>query len=250
MKPRDEEWADQIEIVAADKEPTRGGAVTRDPDPRMREPLETIVLHLDGLRRSTAENTAAISRLEAFTASVEALPPLVAGLQERLDKKDMISLRLFDSLHEELKGYKDGFLLEVLHKPLVRDLITLFDDLTGLGRQFDEEPGPEPARSREGPFIVGPEQQLGQNLQHIIGSLLELLARIDVVPMERRAGKLNKQTQRAVATQAARTPDDDRRVIQSVKQGFMWRDRVFRPEEVIIAIWTEGSGIEVPDGIA
>ncbi len=54
---------------------------------------------------------------------------LIDGLQRLLEQKNGLNQRMFDALHEELKGYKDGFLLESVHKPIIRDLISLYDDL-------------------------------------------------------------------------------------------------------------------------
>ena len=47
-----------------------------------------------------------------------------------------VNQRLFDSMHHELKKYRDNFLHESLQKPFIRDLIVLFDDLTSLSMQL------------------------------------------------------------------------------------------------------------------
>ena len=43
--------------------------------------------------------------------------------------------KLFDALHAELKGYKDNFLFDTLQKPFIRDLVSLFDDLSSMHEQ-------------------------------------------------------------------------------------------------------------------
>src|SRR5437764_4379711 len=80
---------------------------------------------------------------------------------------ESVNQRLFDSLHEELLKYRDNFLHESLHKPFVRDLILLFDDLNALAEQLRvaaaEEKSPERlARWRD-------------NLDNAIHALLEVL---------------------------------------------------------------------------
>jgi len=42
---------------------------------------------------------------------------------------------MFEAMHEELKGYKDAFLLESVHKPIIANLISLYDDLETIHRQ-------------------------------------------------------------------------------------------------------------------
>jgi len=53
-------------------------------------------------------------------------------------------------------------------------------------------------------------------------------------------GKLDKQTQRAVSVEMAEDPDEDGNVVRAVKRGFVWKERTFRAEEVVIKKWKEG----------
>ena len=53
-----------------------------------------------------------------------------------LRNTETVNQRLFDSLHEELIKYRDNFLHESLQKPFIRDLVILFDDLSGLSSQL------------------------------------------------------------------------------------------------------------------
>jgi hypothetical protein len=50
-------------------------------------------------------------------------------------------------------------------------------------------------------------------------------------------GKLDKWNQKVVAREAATREDDDLVVIRSVRPAFSWRDRLFRPEEVVVLKW-------------
>ena len=50
---------------------------------------------------------------EGVVDAQKTLPGLVENLQGMLDQKNGVNQRMFDALHEELKGYKDGFLLEI-----------------------------------------------------------------------------------------------------------------------------------------
>src|SRR5438477_5766801 len=53
-----------------------------------------------------------------------------------LRNTETVNQRLFDSLHNEMIKYRDNFLHESLQKPFIRDLVILFDDLSGLLSQF------------------------------------------------------------------------------------------------------------------
>jgi len=67
-----------------------------------------------------------------------------------------------------------------------------------------------------------------------------VLARLEVTMLPVGSGKLDKQTQRAVAVEMAEDPDDDGNIVRVVKRGFFWKDRVLRAEEVVIKKWKEG----------
>src|SRR5207244_9827806 len=44
-----------------------------------------------------------------------------------LHNTETVNQKLFDSLHQELIKYRDNFLHESLQKPIIRDLLILFD---------------------------------------------------------------------------------------------------------------------------
>lgn len=50
---------------------------------------------------------------------------------------ESVNQRLFNSLHQELKNYRDDFLRESLQEPFIRDRVVLFDDLTSLVAQME-----------------------------------------------------------------------------------------------------------------
>jgi molecular chaperone GrpE (heat shock protein) len=78
------------------------------------------------------------------------------------------------------------------------------------------------------------------HIEHNSDFIVEVLARLEVSILPVGMGKLDKQTQRAVAVEIAEDPDDDGQIVRSVKRGFWWKGRVLRAEEVIIKKWKEG----------
>jgi molecular chaperone GrpE (heat shock protein) len=166
---------------------------------------------------------------------------LIHGLQGLVDQKNGVNMRMFDALHEELKGYKDGFLLESVQKPIIRDLISLYDDLTAIHRQMqdavvDAVRMPSEVAER----LPARLKTMDTNIEHNCEFVIEVLARLEVSMLPVGSGKLDKQTQRAVAVEMAEDPDDDGEIVRVVKRGFVWKTRVLRAEEVIIKKWKEG----------
>lgn len=210
--------------------------------PQMLRPL---MLGLEAVTRATGENTTILQKLDKSTdetTSVQGnLPTLVQSLQALIDQKSGLNQRMFDALYEELKGYKDGFLLESVHKPIIRDLITLYDDLTRTHRQL-QEAGAESAKlpAEVSNKLFERLKTMDTNVEHNIEFIVEVLARLEVTMLPLGSGKLDKQTQRAVAVEVAEDPDDDGNIVRVVKRGFYWKDRVLRAEEVVIKKWKEG----------
>ncbi len=83
-------------------------------------------------------------------------------------------------------------------------------------------------------------------MDHAIDYLLEIMCRMEVTRLDRCAGKLDKKQQRAIAVELADPPEEDGEIVRSVKPGFAWRDRVVRPEEVVVKKWKEGFLVEIP----
>ena len=65
----------------------------------------------------------------------------LVALQELFEKqiaRNQNQTEMFDKLHAEMKDYKESFLLEVLHKPIIHNLIQLYDSFVALESQFDD----------------------------------------------------------------------------------------------------------------
>jgi hypothetical protein len=217
----------------------------RRPEPALIDFLRPLAQHIESLGRTVKDNTMAIMRIEETVLAqshIATLPRLITALHDDLENRNGVNQKLFDALHDELRGYKDGFLLEILHRPLIRDLILLYDDLSELHRRTAasldtldiSDPALQSARAQL--------QTLATNLDHIVDSLLEILARMDVQRLEPSHGKLDKVNQRVLNTIPALSPSEDLTVASSLKPGFLWRERTVRPEEVIVKKWKPENG--------
>jgi molecular chaperone GrpE (heat shock protein) len=181
-------------------------------------------------RLEKLEKTVA-TRFDQLARAEKAAPPGDLAQQfQKLDEQlagirnsESINKRLFDSLHEELIGYRDNFLHESLQKPFIRDLIVLFDDLTKISQQLSAA-----NEDATGGAVSLPKQ----NLDNAIHALIEVLHRLEVKEVEPQ-DVVDRSIHRVVSFEPTDFQEDDGRIVMRVRRGFMWRDRVLRPEEVI-----------------
>jgi molecular chaperone GrpE (heat shock protein) len=135
-----------------------------------------------------------------------------------------VNQRLFDSMHRELKEYRDNFLHESLQKPFIRDLIVLFDDLTALLGQLKSASKTENKR--------GSLKHSADNLENTIHGLIEILHRLEVTEIAPKE-MVDLALHKVVSYEPADFAEEDGRIVMRLKRGFLWRDKVLRPEEVI-----------------
>lgn len=208
--------------------------------PQMLRPL---ILGIEALSRAQNDHSNALERIDKSLAIQEALPQVLAETKQALDQRNTVNRAMFEALHSELKGYKDGFLIENVVRPIIRDLISLYDDISEIQRQMNACIADQEARggvTGGGVVLFESVQQMARNLEHNVHFILEVLERMEVTYIPSNMGKLDKRTQRAVAVEVAEDPDEEQNVIRVVKRGFQCGERVIRPEEVVIQKWKEG----------
>lgn len=177
---------------------------------------------------------------ERITRTLEA----IQGQLHRMGQVESANQRLFDALHAELKGYKDNFLFDALQKPFVRDLITLSDDLGVVQQQIEKRSEALPESANEERNFLG---KLMMNVENTLAHFYEVLVRMEVEPYDSAEGAiLDLKRHRVLSVEPADAPMQDGRVVRSLKQGFLWRERMIRPEEVVVRKWlgTKDAGAE------
>jgi molecular chaperone GrpE (heat shock protein) len=173
-----------------------------------------------------------LNRLERIAAEMEASRAAAFAEQFRKIDEQLASIRntesvnqqLFDSLHAELLKYRDNFLHESLQKPFIHDLVYLYDHLSGLCEQLSSVAEEKGKRSRV--------SQWRDNLENAIHSLVEILHRFEVKEIEPRE-RVDRACHRVINYEPADFPEEDGTIVMRVKRGFVWRDKLIRPEEVI-----------------
>ena len=249
--------------LAMSKRGEAAKAAARPPEERPARPplspahiLRPVLLGLEALVRASGENAALLGRLddkiekaaEGVSDAHKVIPGLVESLQAMLEQKNGVNQRMFDALHEELKGYKDGFLLESLLKPVICDLISLYDDLALIHGQMQELVANAAGTSSPvDKLLLDRLKTMDTNILHNCEFILEVLARLECSMLPVSTGKLDKQNQRAVALETTEDPREDGDIVQVKKRGFFWKGRVLRAEDVVIKKWRQTpSALPVP----
>jgi molecular chaperone GrpE (heat shock protein) len=176
---------------------------------------------------------ALIQRIEqlAKTLSQAEQVSIMVSRFEKIDEQlasirstESVNQKLFDSLHAELRAYRDNFLHDSLQKPFIHDLVLLFDHLTGLHEQLRTAGQEKGKRSQV--------CQWRDHLENAIASLVEVLHRLEVKEIEPK-DTVDRTLHRVVSFEPADYPEEDGRIVMRVRRGFLWRGKLIRPEEVI-----------------
>ncbi len=169
--------------------------------------------------------------------ALSAIQQSLTALQELFEKqigRNQNQTEMFDKIYAEMKDYKESFLLEVLHKPIIHNLIQLYDSYVLLESQLD--------------VILNDEEVLSDglaqyrnNLENFRYKLEEVLYRLDVTPYSETASTLDRQLHKTRQTISTDDPEQDLTIAEVHKIGFIWRDKVFRPEEVTIYRYSDST---------
>ena len=197
------------------------------PAAEIRQEFATLNERMAGMEKMLAEGLEKLA--SARSSSDEAqLPAQLKKVEDHLTalrNTESVNHRLFNTLHQELKSYRDNFLRDTLQKPFIRDLIVLYDDLSSLASQMQSV-----ASSSETKQSV--VNQWSANLENSIHALLEVMHRMEVNEIEPRE-MVDRALHKVVSYEPSDFAEDDGRIVMRVRRGFVWRDQVLRPEEVV-----------------
>ncbi len=162
-------------------------------------------------------------RLEALEETV--VRKLEATQFQRIEQQltairdtESVNQKLFDSLHSELISYRDNFVRDALQKPFIRDLLSLFDDLTKIVAQAETP-------------------QLRENLENVLHFVIEICHRLEVTAIES-SDMVDRTLQRVVSVEPTSVPEENGQIVSRGKRGFLWQGKVLRPEEVVVRRYT------------
>ena len=202
--------------------------------------IKPLAVELESLKRANSDQTAL---LNAFGKIINAQPAAATALEtisqqmQRLNSVESANSKLFDALHAELKGYKDNFLFDTLQKPFIRDLVSLFDDLSAMHEQMVRRLA-DSAADKDSPdrtFL----KNIAGNAENQVHHMIEVFLRMDVTLSKTAVGApVDKKLHRIMSFEPAAHADDDGLVARSLRPGFFWRERAIRPEEIVARRWT------------
>jgi molecular chaperone GrpE (heat shock protein) len=179
--------------------------------------------------------TALLSAIHSLNQRVESLEEMTVRnfeamqfqkIEAHLSKirdTESANQKLFDSLHQELAAYRDNFLRESLQKPVIRDLLVLFDDLSAIAEQS--------AAAASGKECREQDARAQENIENALHFLVEILQRLEVAPIEELA-RVDRTLHRVMEVEATDSPEEDGTIVRRLRRGFRWGEKVFRPEEV------------------
>ncbi len=204
-----------------------------------RGPMHEHSVMLAALGKAINTQNAAPDPLEPVAKELRRLESIETEIR-RLGSVETANQKLFDALHGELKTYKDNFLFDSLQRPYIRDLVSLFDDLSEVHvqtqRRLEESTAKNGGKDNDDTAFL---RSLDGNIENQIAHMVEVFQRMDVVLTRTCVGApLDKKNHRTMAIEPADTADEDATIARSIKPGFFWRERTIRPEDVVVRRWT------------
>ncbi|MCG9126507.1 nucleotide exchange factor GrpE [Candidatus Poribacteria bacterium] len=158
---------------------------------------------------------------QSLTELLEIFEKHISGNQNQI--------QMFDKMYTEMKDYKENFLLDVLHKPVIHNLIQLYDSFLSLESQLSCL-----IDDNNDNTLLNELVQYNSNLQNFRYELEEVLYRLDVTPYKDSPDTLDRQLHKTRKVISTDDPNLDQKVAEVHKIGFYWREKVFRPEDVTI----------------
>lgn len=157
--------------------------------------------------------------LAAMDALVTRFDYLERGFESKI-KYDQSKEQIIDTLHKELEEHRDGMHFRVL-RPIFIDLIAMRDDFERLARQGDAATDASETETR-----------LWRNLLSFRDTVEEILYRHGVESFTEEGDEFVARRQRSIKRVPTTDPALDRRVAESLHSGFVYEERVLRPQLV------------------
>ena len=159
-----------------------------------------------------------------ITQRLDTLLTEMHSLRQDFDTKvkyDESKERLIDTLHQELQAYREDLHFKIL-RPLLLDLITLYDEL---GKVVDDMQ----ATNSDSSF-----QQIIQNFALFQQTIEEMLRRNGVDAFCVEDSTFVASRQRVLKVLSTAEPTQDKQIARRVRKGFLYENRILRPEVVEI----------------
>lgn len=154
--------------------------------------------------------------------AIESLATEFSSLNRTIESRlsyDEVKEEAFERLYAELEDLKKSSSFEQ-SRPLYMDLILLFDRIENIRQNTDSSTTTMPSFS--------------DVLKTLSDELLEILYRRGVELINTKDSTFDPSVQQAIGTQPTFSEVENNQVSRVVRRGFRYRERILRPEEVII----------------
>ncbi len=143
-------------------------------------------------------------------------------IENRLEY-DAVKEKAFDKLYEDMRQQRElPNIMDRSIKPLLTDLLLLYDNMKRFEKSLTNQ------QSSNSETIL-------YEFKYLLDDLSETLYRQEVIPIEDDgSGSFDSKLHKATKTEVAKTQDEDFKIVDVVREGFLWRDKVLRPQEVVI----------------
>jgi molecular chaperone GrpE (heat shock protein) len=161
------------------------------------------------------ERPASVDEQQSHRGTDKILEEL-AGIRDILEKRmsrDQAKEEAFDRLYQELDALKRNKAFEEF-RPLFIDLVLLYDRIQAAKTDSDS--------------------RLQTVLESLQDELKEILARREIEPITKTTEFFDPAFQRAVSTEMVASMDLNGRILRVLREGFMYRGMVFRPQDVVV----------------
>ena len=147
-------------------------------------------------------------------------------IHDRLEYDD-IKERQYSKLYEVMKKQEDSSeILDRTIRPLLIDLLFLYDNIKNLESKNIEH------------SITDIDMLI--EIKTIKEELLEILYRQDVLPLKEDISDFfDSKNHNATKIENTDNKDDDWKVVGILRDGFRWREKVLRPQNIVIKRFTE-----------
>ena len=187
--------------------------------------------------KTGAEKESAPQQEDGSLAVLRENSSLLQEIKETLQNRfeyDAVKEKAFDKLYDEMKRQREASdTVDRAIKPLLSDLVLLYDNMKGFETELTE-----------GQLAAAGD--VVRRFKFLFDDLVEILYRQEVTLSEPdESGKFNSKVHKAVKTESTEIKEDDFKIVATLRNGFVWRDRVLRPQEVVIKRYVEKKQPEV-----
>lgn len=170
-----------------------------------------------------------------MTKIIENLSDLKELFIQQIDRSQD-HIKMFDTMYKEMRPFKDKSLRESYQKPIVLNLIQLYDAFSALECRFENIM--QKVSNVESTEFLPKLEQFKKELGDFQFELEEALYRIDVTLYEEELETLDKKLHKTLDVKETDDPGQNLKVVEVHKKGFKWHDIVLRREEVTIYRFT------------